>query len=108
MGPRSLVLHRLTAHFSGRIRQNQRLLSSHFYSSSSALEEAPSSSSSSSSPSMDVVHMTDTCVQVHSFSIWLKIIILLSTVRNFYWCFGFSFLVMNWGFFLIFFGMMFL
>lgn len=105
MGPRSLVLHRLTAHFSGRIRQNQRLLSSHFYSSSSALEEAPSSSSS---PSMDVVHMTDTCVQVHSFSIWLKIIILLSTVRNFYWCFGFSFLVMNWGFFLIFFGMMFL
>ncbi|KAK9921258.1 hypothetical protein M0R45_029777 [Rubus argutus] len=60
MGPRSLVLHRLTAHFSGRIRQNQRLISSRFYSSSSALEEAPSSSSS---PSMDAVHMTDTCVQ---------------------------------------------
>ncbi|XP_062005117.1 iron-sulfur assembly protein IscA-like 2, mitochondrial [Rosa rugosa] len=62
MAPRTLILHRLTAHFAGRIRQNQRLLSSHFY-SSTALEEAPSSSSSSSSPNLDGVHMTDTCVQ---------------------------------------------
>ncbi|XP_061988581.1 uncharacterized protein LOC133707061 isoform X1 [Rosa rugosa] len=62
MARRKLILHRLTAHFGGQIRQNQRLLSSHFY-SFTALEEAPSSSSSSSSPNLDGVYMTDTCVQ---------------------------------------------
>ncbi|KAL6133644.1 hypothetical protein ACLB2K_065878 [Fragaria x ananassa] len=59
MAPRTLILRQLTTHFANRIRQNQRLLSSHLY-SSSALEEAPSSSSSTN---LDGVHMTDTCIQ---------------------------------------------
>lgn len=89
MAPRKLILHRLTAHFGGRIRQNQRLLSSHFY-SFTALEEAPSSSSSSSSPNLDGVYMTDTCVQVLFLSLCFRIDV---------WGFvGFSFLVVNLGF----------
>ncbi|XP_050382766.1 iron-sulfur assembly protein IscA-like 2, mitochondrial [Argentina anserina] len=61
MAPRTLILRRLTAHFAGRIRQNQRLLTSHFY-SSSALQESQGPSSSSE-PNLDGVHMTDTCIQ---------------------------------------------
>ncbi|XP_041025042.1 iron-sulfur assembly protein IscA-like 2, mitochondrial isoform X2 [Juglans microcarpa x Juglans regia] len=51
--PRSLI-QRLAPYLAGRIRQNQRLLSS--ASSSSALYEA---SPSPSSPSPDAVHLTD-------------------------------------------------
>lgn len=92
MAPGTLILRRLTTHFANRIRQNQRLLSSHLY-SSSALEEAPSSSSSSSA-NLDGVHMTDTCIQV--------LFLFLSMYQN--WCMwlcGFSFSCSEFGFWVV-------
>ncbi|XP_057499037.1 iron-sulfur assembly protein IscA-like 2, mitochondrial [Actinidia eriantha] len=49
-------MHRIAPLFAARIRQNQRLLSSF----SSALLEPPSQSPSQS---LDVIHMTENCVQ---------------------------------------------
>ncbi|XP_022842722.1 iron-sulfur assembly protein IscA-like 2, mitochondrial [Olea europaea var. sylvestris] len=56
------LFRRITPYFSARIRQNYRLLSS-APASSSALHEPQPSSSSSDSPSLDAVHLTDSCVR---------------------------------------------
>ncbi|KAE8684840.1 Iron-sulfur cluster assembly 2-like protein [Hibiscus syriacus] len=52
---------RISPFFIARIKQNHKLLSSSFSSSSSALHE--SSSESFESPSLDAVHMTDSCIK---------------------------------------------
>ena len=57
-----LLFQRLTPYLVGRIRQNQRLLSS----SSSALQQ---SLSSDPSPSPDDIHLTENCVRVCSLSL---------------------------------------
>ena len=56
-----LLFQRLTPYLVGRIRQNQRLLSS----SSSALQQ---SLSSDPSPSPDDIYLTENCVRVCSLS----------------------------------------
>ncbi|KAL7195870.1 hypothetical protein ACSBR1_035992 [Camellia fascicularis] len=60
MSSRSLI-RRISPFFAAGIRQNQRLLSSS--SSSSADMPEPQSLSPSLSPSLDVLHITDNCVQ---------------------------------------------
>ncbi|GMP84497.1 hypothetical protein CsSME_00038001 [Camellia sinensis var. sinensis] len=65
MSSRSLI-RRISPFFAAGIRQHQRLLSSSSSSSSSAAAAdmpEPQSSSPSLSPSLDVVHITDNCVQ---------------------------------------------
>ncbi|CAL5350684.1 unnamed protein product [Camellia sinensis] len=68
MSSRSLM-RRISPFFAAGIRQHQRLLSSSSSSSSSSSAAAaadmpePQSSSPSLSPSLDVVHITDNCVQ---------------------------------------------
>ena len=60
-----LLFQRLTPYLVGRIRQNQRLLSS----SSSALQQ---SLSSDPSPSPDDIYLTENCVRVCSLSLSKK------------------------------------
>ncbi|THG23472.1 hypothetical protein TEA_000165 [Camellia sinensis var. sinensis] len=65
MSSRSLM-RRISPFFAAGIRQHQRLLSSSSSSSSAAAAAdmpEPQSSSPSLSPSLDVVHITDNCVQ---------------------------------------------
>ncbi|KAI7999094.1 hypothetical protein LOK49_LG10G01388 [Camellia lanceoleosa] len=62
MSSRSLI-RRISPFFAAGIRQNQRLLSSSSSSSSAADMPEAQSSSPSLSPSLDVVHITDNCVQ---------------------------------------------
>ncbi|KAF5940604.1 hypothetical protein HYC85_021771 [Camellia sinensis] len=62
MSSRSLM-RRISPFFAAGIRQNQRLLSSSSSSSAAADMPEPQSSSPSLSPSLDVVHITDNCVQ---------------------------------------------
>jgi len=69
-----LAIQRLVPYLAGRIRENQRLLSS--VSSSSVLHEDPPSSSYSSpspspSPSLDALQLTENCVRVLALSLAL-------------------------------------
>ncbi|KAL7170496.1 hypothetical protein ACSBR2_035382 [Camellia fascicularis] len=62
MSSRSLI-RRISPFFAAGIRQNQRLLSPSSSSSPSSDMPEPQSSSPSLSPSLDVLHITDNCVQ---------------------------------------------
>jgi hypothetical protein len=103
------AIQRLAPYLVGRIRENQRLLSS--VSSSSVLDEFPTSSTSSSSspsPSLDALQLTENCVRVLSLALFLFLcyfvkfdLVLFSFIENFlfqfsvllYWLFQFWILV---------------
>lgn len=103
------AIQRLAPYLVGRIRENQRLLSS--VSSSSVLDELPPSSSSSSSspsPSIDALQLTENCVRVLSPALFLFLcyfakfdLVFLSFIKDFlfqfsvllYWVFQFWILV---------------
>jgi hypothetical protein len=112
------AIQRLAPYLAGRIRENQRLLSS--VSSSSVLHEDPPSSSYSSpspspSPSLDALQLTENCVRVLALSLALFHflcyfarfdLVLFSFIEDFFFFFQFS-VLLYWVFqFCIFVGLL--
>jgi hypothetical protein len=111
------AIQRLAPYLAGRIRENQRLLSS--VSSSSVLHEDPPSSSYSSpspspSPSLDALQLTENCVRVLALSLALFHflcyfarfdLVLFSFIEDFFFFFNFLYCYIGsfsfaslWGF----------